>query len=309
MELRTDYENLILEGGGVLSFAYCGAILELDRFGILQNIKRFAGTSVGGIFASLLAADFTAKEIWKLKQSISFAGLSLKYDFSSIFNISKNYGINSTDVLRKQIQSILNTRLDPDVTLSDLFNKTGKELVLVSCCLNREKPVYFHHSTYGNVKLIDAIIASLSIPLFFQPLPLTVFGGIEDYFVDGGIVDNYPIWIFNNLDSLYQNDLWSFDREQINPLTLGLKLLSNGSKISGTERQPVSSMFNFFTQIINTLTNRIDVANISVNWLQQTILIPTCSIYFLDFDINEKQISDLIDHGSNAIKKHFENIR
>ena len=39
MELRTDYENLILEGGGVLTFAYCGAILELDKLGILQNIK------------------------------------------------------------------------------------------------------------------------------------------------------------------------------------------------------------------------------------------------------------------------------
>ena len=60
---KQDYENLIFEGGGVLSFSYFGAIVELERIGMLQKFKRFAGTSVGSVFAALLAADFTALEI------------------------------------------------------------------------------------------------------------------------------------------------------------------------------------------------------------------------------------------------------
>ena len=302
-EVQTQkYENLVFEGCGILGFAYCGVISELEKQGMLQNFKRFAGTSVGAIFAALLAANFTSDEVIKIHKIMFFDNLSNKYDMASSFNIYKNYGINSSSSIRKHINGILNTKLNQDVTMSELFKKTGKELVLVSCCLNREKPVYFHHATFPNVKLIDAIIASLSIPLFFHPLSLTVFE-TEDYFVDGGVVDNYPIWIFNNIEALYQGDLSTFNREQINPLTLGLKLLGK-SNISPI-RKPVESVFNFTTQLINTMITQSDISSFSSSWIQQTILIPTGSIYFLNIDIKSEKIEELLKYGADAIQKHF----
>jgi hypothetical protein len=35
-------------------------------------------------------------------------------------------------------------------------------------------------------------------------------------------------------------------------------------------------------------------------------MIPTLNIYFLDFDIKNEQISELLVYGEKAIKKHFE---
>ena len=84
---QEEYENLIFEGGGVLSFSYFGAIIELERIGMLRKFKRFAGTSVGAIFAALLAADFTALEILRLQKKMSKEILSCKYDLLSAFNI------------------------------------------------------------------------------------------------------------------------------------------------------------------------------------------------------------------------------
>jgi NTE family protein len=301
---KKEYENLIFEGGGVLSFSYFGAILELERIGMLQKFKRFAGTSIGAIFAALLAADFTALEILRLEKKMYKEISSCKYDLIHAFNILKNNGVNSLDSLKKQLQKALNKKLKPDITLNELFKKTGKELVLVSCCVNRQKAVYFHHSTFGNLKLIDAIVASLAGPLFFQPIHLTVFE-TKDYFVDGGIVDNYPIWIFNDINVLYKGDFCNVDKTQVNSKTLGLKLLCLEDKKIEPERKEIDDFFNLFNLFVNILTSRIDKINFSSSWEKQTLMIPTGSIYFLDFEIKSDQISELLICGENAIKKHF----
>ena len=332
--MKIHYENLVFEGGGVCSFAYCGAISELEKMGILSNIKRFAGSSIGAIFAGLLAANFTAREILEVQTIINFGDLSNKYDVSNAFNLFKNLGVNSSSSIRKQINAILSTRINKDETLSGLFEKTGKELVLVSCCLNTEKAVYFHHATHGSVKVIDAIIASMSIPVFFRPLQLSLFN--EDYFfVDGAIVDNYPIWIFNDIDALYKNNL-TIDRKHVNPLTLGLKLNSHGeksncsnSKTVGSEaktvgseaktvgseaktvgseaKTPVANIIDLLYLISNILAGLVDCNNYSDKYKEQTINISDGDIYFLDLFITKDQISELVKNGIDGVKKYFNN--
>ena len=221
---------------------------------------------------------------------INFGNLSNKYDISNAFNLFKNLGVNSSSSIRKQINAILSTRIGPEETLSELFKKTGKELVLVSCCLNTKKAVYFHHATHGNVKVIDAIIASLSIPVFFRPLQLFLFNQ-EYFFVDGAIVDNYPIWIFNDIDALYKNKLTSFEREYVNPLTLGLKINSHGEKSNNSISQtPVTNIIDLLSIICNIMTGLVD-----------------CNNYFLDLFITKDQISELVKNGVEGVKKYFNN--
>jgi len=300
--MQIDYENLVFEGGGVCSFAYCGAISELEKMGILSKIKRFAGSSIGALFAGLLAANFTAREIWEVQTIINFSDLSNKYDISNAFNLFKNLGVNSSSSIRKQINAILSTRISQDETLSGLFKKTGKELVLVSCCLNTEKSVYFHHATHGNVKVIDAIIASMSIPVFFRPLQLE-----ECFFVDGAIVDNYPIWIFNDMDALYKNNL-TIDRKNVNPLTLGLKLNSHGEKSNDSNsKTPVTNIIDLLYLICNILTGVVDANNYSDRYKEQTIKISSNDIYFLDLFITKDQISQLVKNGIEGVKNYFNN--
>ena len=141
--------------------------------------------------------------------------------------------------------------------------------------------------------------------MFFQPIPLTVFE-TKDYFVDGGIVDNYPIWVFNNIDALYKGELCKIDKSQVNSKTLGLKLLCLEDKDVKPERKEVNDVFNLFRLFVNVLTSRIDKINFSPSWEKQTVIIPTGVIYFLDFELKNDQISELLKYGENSIKKHFE---
>jgi len=66
----TLYRNLVMEGGGVKGFAYAGALQILDSLGILKNIQRVAGTSVGALQGALLAVGYTSDEIIELTAHI-----------------------------------------------------------------------------------------------------------------------------------------------------------------------------------------------------------------------------------------------
>ena len=133
--------------------------------------------------------------------------------------------------------------------------------------------------------------------------------GTKDYFVDGGIVDNYPLWIFNNIDALYKNELNSVDKDDVNPLTLGLKLYSSEEKNNFDVyqgRKPIKSVFNIFTQLLNTLMIQNERSNISSSYIAQTIPISSGNIYFLDFDITKDKIETLINNGQNSVNKYFD---
>ncbi|XP_062594046.1 uncharacterized protein LOC134255531 [Saccostrea cucullata] len=57
------FKNLIFEGGGAKGIAYPGALKALEEVGILKKIKRFAGTSVGSITATMAALGYSSTEI------------------------------------------------------------------------------------------------------------------------------------------------------------------------------------------------------------------------------------------------------
>ena len=63
MNDKSQFKNLIFEGGGVKGIAYAGALMALEELGILANIRRVGGTSAGAITATLLAAGGDGKYV------------------------------------------------------------------------------------------------------------------------------------------------------------------------------------------------------------------------------------------------------
>lgn len=63
---RPPIENLVLEGGGVKSLAYLGALESMQQHGLLSEFKRIAGSSSGTILSALLAVGYTPEELKRL---------------------------------------------------------------------------------------------------------------------------------------------------------------------------------------------------------------------------------------------------
>lgn len=101
------YKNLIFEGGGVRGTAYLGSIKALEEKDILKDIHRYAGTSVGAIYATILAIGYTSKEIRNILYDLDFTTL-LDNNYClpiSIYDIIKKFGYcpgNTTENLVKQ---------------------------------------------------------------------------------------------------------------------------------------------------------------------------------------------------------------
>jgi predicted acylesterase/phospholipase RssA len=58
-----EIKYLSCQGGGMKGIGYVGAIQELDRLGILDQLEEVAGSSAGGLFAVMVAIGCTADEL------------------------------------------------------------------------------------------------------------------------------------------------------------------------------------------------------------------------------------------------------
>ena len=89
-------KNLVLKGGGVLGQAYTGALLELDKRGVVVNLERVAGTSAGSIVATLVALKYTARQIFDISAQTDFKSFEDGRLLDKI-NVAAHYGINPGD--------------------------------------------------------------------------------------------------------------------------------------------------------------------------------------------------------------------
>lgn len=302
-------ENLVFSGGSVKAFAFIGAIQELENRGLMSKIKRFAGTSAGALFASFLAAGFTSQDIIKIRPLIDFSELSKNGIMYSIYSIYRHhgYGIHSTHHIQNEIEQILSTKgIKPDITLKELFNLTGKELVIVTANINKEKACYLHHATHPNVGLVQAILCSMSVPVLFRTKEHD-FDQTMDLYVDGGLCDNYPLWVFNNIEALYSGKLPEVERDKIPTITLGLKLFSPNQDNTYdlvTGRKNITGFESFLMQLLNTMMTQIDKSFVSPSFIKQTIPIHIPNISFLQFDITPKQQDELIAIGQKSVVEY-----
>ncbi|XP_061169580.1 uncharacterized protein LOC133178945 [Saccostrea echinata] len=196
------FENLIFEGGGAKGIAYPGALRALEEVGIMTRIKRFAGTSVGSITATMAALGYKSTEIRevmstdfsKYYESCIFMLKDARFGkFSIIPNLLWYLGWQPLHTLYDYIGEIVEKKLgDKDATFEQLYKELGKELCIVATNLNDMEETYFHPKTTPKMPLRKAVRMSISLPGIMQPIKHTDFG-VESMYVDGGVLINYPI--------------------------------------------------------------------------------------------------------------------
>ena len=193
------FNNLVFEGGGVKGIAYVGALEVLEREGILQNVKRVAGTSAGAMMAVLVGLRYTVDEVKEILWDLNF-----KKFMDSSFGIVRDtkrlleeYGWYKGDYFRnKMVEYIKGKTGDGEITFRKLANTHQyRDIYLVGADLSTGTSVVFNADDTPDVVVADAARISMSIPLFFASMK---GGENKDHtFVDGGLLDNYSIKTFD----------------------------------------------------------------------------------------------------------------
>jgi len=187
-------ENLCLEGGGVKGLAFCGALKILEERGILKDIKRFIGSSAGAISAGFLAVGFTYNECLDILKNTDFNDFkddSWGY-VRDAWRIYNSYGYCKGDALYEWYGKNLRQKTgNADITFKQIYERFGKILVVTGTCINTASTHYYNYQSNPNMAIRKAVRISLSIPIFFVPIQ---WG--KHLLVDGGVLNNYPIWYF-----------------------------------------------------------------------------------------------------------------
>ncbi len=204
--------DLVLEGGGVKGIGLPGAVLESHEAG--YSFPRIAGTSAGAIVAALIAAYRKAGK--------DLGGLEAV--------------MNDMDCRRFQDQSLLDKLTGPigdgvDLVLRDGMH-TGDYLAI-------EDPEGTLLSYQRYSLAVDAVRASMSIPFHFRPVQVDVRPEGTVTRVDGGLLSNFPITVFDRTDT--KKPRWP---------TWGVKL--SGEPVGGRDK-PVKSALRIAIGSVETL--------------------------------------------------------
>lgn len=178
---------LVLSGGGSLGYAHLGVLECLEDHNLLSPVHTFVGNSIGAVISLLCALNFTAKEIWTIFLKFNMEDvLAGDFDWDML---TQQWGIEDGDLFEAFLVDILISKgINPNITLRELKSAPFRDLIVVATRSDDMEAMYFSSDTTPDVKCIDAVRASVSIPFLFTP---HVIQG--DMFLDGFLSDNFPL--------------------------------------------------------------------------------------------------------------------
>jgi len=156
--------GLVLSGGGSKGVAHIGAIKALEEYGI--QVTHVAGSSAGAIVGALYAYGYSWETMLRFFKSIKLLDITKFALGKPGFLDAEKYYSEFKTYFRK-----------------DSFEGLQKELTITATDILNGKLNIFQEG-----ELIKPILASAAFPGVFTPVRIG-----NDYYVDGGVLDNFPV--------------------------------------------------------------------------------------------------------------------
>jgi NTE family protein len=335
-ELRAD---LVLEGGGVKSIAFAGAVLALSEAG--YTFGRVAGTSAGAIAASVIAGIVQAgREMTSALgylRSLDFQGFMPQGRLHGFLDravghmgdivadaaiLTSREGVYSSAYLESWLGPILHDDLGiktfADLRLtpqhdSGLSVPDGQayRLVVYTSDITRGRLVRlpWDYPQYGHLSddedPVQAVRASISIPFFFEPVHFIAHDATVEVPVPGGgtTTVNYragtETWVDGALLANYP--IHAFDRED----GKAPRWPTIGIKLSRFQTEypssnPCESAMEIAVRCLQTMMNEWDPYAAHETVASRTIFVDNAGLNATDFDLTKEQQDRLFLNGVEA---------
>lgn len=195
--MKTKIKYLVLSGGGIKLYSQLGVVTQLIESETIDinNITHFYGTSAGCMLCVPLVMGLDINTISNYFLKRPWDKL-FKVDIFNIVFAFSNCSLIDKDLLYKAFEPLFKAaNIDINIDLENLYEITNKELHLYTTNVTDGGPEDISYLTHPKWKLIDALHASFSIPILFEPL-------IKDNkcYIDGGVFANFPINYLKNVD-------------------------------------------------------------------------------------------------------------
>lgn len=177
----------IFGGGAIRGIAYIGAQKVLEEMDI--KLSRIAGSSVGAIFAGLIAVGYTASELNEIFMDVNF---ELFRDIH--FGFGKAFALSKGNVFLEWIRDLIEKKFygdeykkgeNPSVTFKDI----DKDLIIITTDLTNFRYKEFSRFETPDYEIAAAIRISSTMPGLMTPVN---YNNME--LVDGDLQKSWPLW-------------------------------------------------------------------------------------------------------------------
>lgn len=190
---------LSLNGGGVRGLYTISVLAKLEQIieeeegktgvKIGEYFDLITGTSIGGILALGLASGESARDLQeKFKESAPKIFPTLRFKYQALIKLF--YPVYRSEPLYETVKSMIGDEIT--------FKELNRRVMIPSLNLSTGEPKFFktlHGKLFnldGNIRLIDAAMATSAAPTYFKPHFIESNG---QYYADGGLVANNPSYV------------------------------------------------------------------------------------------------------------------
>ncbi len=304
------YADAVLEGGGMRCIAHVGALSVAEARG--YRWQHCAGTSAGALVAALLAAGYTARELRALLGTTDFAQFARDRGFKGCWamqlaRLLVRGGLHTGDELETFLRELLKARgkrtfgdlVMPGQEQAPKSSRFRYRLLVIASDITNGRMLRLPQDCllYGQdpdeLDIALAVRMSAGIPFFFAPIVRRDSAGHLYRVVDGGLLSNFPI------------DIFDVPGPPAYP-TLGFRLVDSSLQPAcPPESHARETPLRFCRELLNTMLAAHDRLYLDDHAYVRTIAIPVYGISGTRFNLHTDQVELLYRSGEAAAEQFF----
>lgn len=342
-------ENMVFAGAGMRGVAYVGALRQVDSMGgDLSQIKRFAGSSAGSLVAMALSIGYTPLEMKEVLFSTDFSEFTNSKTgvFGGLNRTFKEFGYYKSKAIGEWIGTIIEDKTgNANITFEELIDQGYTPLYITGTSLSQQKLIIFSRETYPEMRVRDAVLISISIPLYFEPVNIDEQGRIienndttrrwskyrlvkddssalprikkqkdttdkiHNLMVDGGMGSNLPMHIFDH--PKYCPDCRDRHlRDFRNPHTLGFMIVRpEQARMDKTSHELAPFDIDEFTDYAEAMYNFVMHYRRRLAMTpadwERIIVISDAKVTWQVDALPQEQVQLLLENGRKAVRDYF----
>ena len=282
MQFSENKYTCIFGGGAIRGISYIGAIQALDSLGI--SIETIAGSSVGAIFAGLLAVGYKREEIEDIFLKVNF---DLFRDIH--FGFKKGFALSKGEVFLEWIREMIETKFYGEnykngENSTVKFKDLDKNLVIITTDLTNFKCKEFSKFETPDFEVASAIRISSSMPGL-----MTAVHYDDAELVDGDLQKSWPLWKISNTLNASKERILEF-------------------RLEGDYDKDGKNAIDYMNTVYSCVTS-IATKNIVETYgdcdKYDYVTINTGDVLIVDFNLSEDKRKELIQQGYIQTKKYF----
>lgn len=293
--------HLILSGGGTQGVVFVGCLKYIYSNNI--NITHISSCSIGSFIALMISLKLTLEEIDIIVRKTLLYDKACFIPKKDCWNILTSLGLTKVDYVLEPLKELLQKKYSneiniDEITFADIKNNYGINLYISTTNISKSCNEIFSYENSPTTNVLSVCIASMSLPILYEPCVIN-----DNYYYDGGLTNNFPISIFE-------------DVPEENKLGLALNSENECQEIKDTILSKDAKLYDIMIKLIITmggvirnetilrhLTNDFVIVydDIPKNWIQMKLIKSGIQV----FNITNDDIDIMIEYGYNKTKEYL----